>query len=134
MVFYRVDVLENNTDELLELKVEPPPMRPAYSNNGSVISINSQGKEEVKATRFSNRDANPDRIVILRVYLGGIRTDRALIPSQLVNFAKIVFDKDPHGELIIKAFRAKLTDLCRIRGFGFLGRDYHGRPEEIILS
>nr|GLL46789.1 uncharacterized protein LOC102605550 [Ipomoea trifida] len=91
------------------------------------------GRSEFPASHFLKRNhafGLPSRIAI---EVRGREVD-SFIPQNFLDYVRITFSHAGAGNLVVRIVRARLLDLCRLRGFGCLGRTYHGRPDDIIME
>lgn len=84
-------------------------------NFQETITITSDKKIEVSATRFNFADYNPGRPVTIKLFIDGLDTGRFLIPTDFTTYAKILIDRDADGKLKIKGIKARWPDFGRIK-------------------
>ncbi|TXG62096.1 hypothetical protein EZV62_013459 [Acer yangbiense] len=99
------------------------------------IRVESLGQEDIGATKFHNRAKESFRPAVIKIFLDGVDTKKALTPKDFMDYSRISFSV-VQGELIVTGIKASLTDqlISSIWFFRFVSRgDYRGRVEERIV-
>ncbi|XP_057960213.1 uncharacterized protein LOC131152380 isoform X1 [Malania oleifera] len=104
----RIVVLENRTNDVIEIKVD----HDGYYTDAS-IRVSSGGTEEYPAAKFIRESRTSLTPLTLKVYKGGKCTGRTLRPRDFTSYVKIIFSDLPDGRLRICGIEEQATDLGR---------------------
>ncbi|CAN4076599.1 unnamed protein product [Withania somnifera] len=113
-----LSVIENRTNNDIEIRVWVPPARPDKFQ--SIIRIEAEGGwKEVNSKNFSNGDTinlydDEFGSTLLMIYVDGVYTGNYILPIHLVKYAKVICDINEDGLFVVQGIKATF-DFCRFK-------------------
>lgn len=104
---------ENRSSLEMEVRVFVPPDRPDHFRK--IIRIKPGEKKQVLVKCFCDLDTNPERAVMILVFVEGVYTGVSLLPRHLLGYNKVIWDRSEVGLMHLRGIKNTLTDFCRPR-------------------
>lgn len=104
---------ENRSSLEMEVRVFVPPDRPDHFRK--IIRIKPGEKKQVLVKCFCDLDTNPERAVMILVFVEGVYTGVSLLPRHVLGYNKVIWDRSEVGLMHLRGIKNTLTDFCRPR-------------------